>query len=87
MDSLVPLEVIEKKIFLIRGQKVMLDRDLADLYEVETRILNQAVLRNIKRFPEDFTFSLTREEIMRISQIVISSDRETLKFSKNVMAF
>jgi hypothetical protein len=74
MDSLVPVEVIEKKILLIRGQKVILDRDLADLYEVETRSLNQAVQRNIKRFPEDFMFSLTREEIMRISQIVISSD-------------
>ncbi|MGA3084920.1 MAG: ORF6N domain-containing protein [Thermodesulfobacteriota bacterium] len=84
MESLVPVEVIEKKIFLIRGQKVMLDRDLADLYNVETRILNQAVQRNIKRFPEDFMFSLTREEIMRISQIVISSD---IKFSKQVRAF
>jgi len=62
----------------------MLDRDLADLYNVETRILNQAVQRNIKRFPEDFMFSLTREEIMRISQIVISSD---IKFSKQVRAF
>jgi hypothetical protein len=84
MKSLIPLEIIEKKIFLIRGQKVMLDRDLADLYQVETRVLNQAVQRNIKRFPEDFMFSLTREEIMRISQIVISSD---IKFSKQVRAF
>ena len=75
MKSLIPLEVIEKKIFLIRGQKVMLDRDLADLYNVETRVLNQAVQRNIKRFPTDFMFSLTREEIMRISQIVISSTK------------
>ena len=46
----------------------MQDRDLAGLYEVETRVLNQAVQRNIKRFPEDFMFSLSREEIMRISQ-------------------
>ena len=59
----------------------MLDRDLADLYDVETRVLNQAVQRNIKRFPEDFMFSLTREEIMGISQIVISSN---IKFSKQV---
>jgi len=84
MESLVPVEVIEKKIFLIRGQKVMLDRDLADLYDVETRVLNQAVQRNIKRFPEDFIFSLTREEIMGISQIVISSN---IKFSKQVRVF
>ena len=84
MGSLIPLEVIEKKIFLIRGHKVMLDRDLADLYEVETRVLNQTVQRNIKRFPNDFMFSLTREEIMRISQIVISSE---IKFSKQVRVF
>jgi hypothetical protein len=88
--SLIPVERIEQSILLIRGQKVMLDRDLAQLYGVETRVLNQAVRRNIDRFPEDFMFSLTREEIMRISQIVISSVHpgvKTLKFSKNVMAF
>jgi len=88
--SLIPAERIEQSILLIRGQKVMLDRDLAQLYGVETRVLNQAVRRNIDRFPEDFMFSLTREEIMRISQIVISSGHpgvKTLKFSKNVMAF
>ena len=88
--SLIPLERIERSILLIRGQKVMLDRDLAKLYGVETRALNQAVRRNIDRFPEDFMFRLTREEIMRISQIVISSAHpggKTLKFSKNVMAF
>ena len=51
----------------------MLDRDLAGLYEVETRALNQAVRRNIDRFPEDFIFPLTRSEIMNLSQIVISS--------------
>jgi len=88
--TLVPIEMIEGKIFLIRSQKVMLDRDLAQLYCVETRALNQAVRRNIDRFPEDFMFRLTREEIMRISQFVISSvhpGAKTLKFSKNVMAF
>jgi len=88
--ALVPSERIERSILLIRGQKVMLDRDLAQLYGVETRVLNQAVRRNIDRFPEDFMFPLTREEIMRISQFVISSVHpgvKTLKFSKNVMAF
>jgi hypothetical protein len=73
MKSLVPIEVIEQKIFLIRGLKVMLDRNLAELYGVETRALNQAVRRNIERFPDDFMFSLNRDEIMRISQIVIGS--------------
>ena len=81
MTKLVPIELIASKIYLIRNMKVMLDRDLADLYGVETRVLNQAVSRNIERFPEDFMFSLTREEIMRISQIVTSSE---IKFSKSV---
>ena len=82
--DVIPAERIENRIYLIRGKKVMLDRDLAGLYGVETRALNQAVKRNIERFPEDFLLSLTREEIMRISQDVISSE---LKFSKNVYAF
>ena len=82
--SLIPIERIEKAIYLIRGEKVMLDRDLAALYEVETRALNQAVGRNRDRFPADFMFELTREEILGISQIVTSSN---LKFSKRVSAF
>jgi len=89
-SALIPPERIERSILLIRGQKVMLDRDLAQLYGVETRALNQAVRRNIDRFPEGFIFRLTREEIMKISQIVISSVHpklNTLKFSKNVIVF
>jgi hypothetical protein len=58
----IPVERIEKAILLIRGQKVMLDADLAALYGVETRVLVQAVTRNIERFPEDFMFQLSREE-------------------------
>jgi hypothetical protein len=53
---------IEKMIYIIRGQKVILDSDLADLYEVETRIFNQAIRRNIERFPDDFMYELTKEE-------------------------
>jgi hypothetical protein len=83
-ESLVPVDQIERSIHLIRGQKVMLDRDLAELYGVETRVLNQAVGRNVERFPEDFMFALTREEIMRISQTVTSSE---IKYSKRVRAF
>ncbi len=60
--SFVPAEIIRGKIFLIRGQKVMLDKDLAGLYDVETGNLNKAVKRNIERFPEDFMFQLTSEE-------------------------
>lgn len=66
------LQVIQQKIFEIRGQKVMLDFDLAELYEVETRVINQAIKRNIESFPEDFMFRLTREEYKFLrSQIVI----------------
>jgi hypothetical protein len=60
--SLIPLERIERSIFLIRGHKVMLDRDLAYLYGVATKVLNQAVKRHKDRFPEDFMFQLTMEE-------------------------
>jgi len=68
------LQFIQNKIYTIRGQKVMLDRDLAEMYGVETRILNQAVKRNIERFPDDFMFQLTDIELQNWkSQIVISN--------------
>jgi hypothetical protein len=57
---------IEKKIFLIRGRRVMLDRDLAELYEVKTFNLNKAVIRNLDRFPDDFMFTLTRQEFKNL---------------------
>jgi hypothetical protein len=80
----IPIERLEQSIFVIRGQKVMLDRDLAELYGVETRTLNQSVRRNLERFPPDFMFELTRAEILGISQSVTSSN---LRFSKRVTAF
>jgi hypothetical protein len=68
------LELIQSKIYEIRGYKVMLDRDLAEMYGVETRTLNQAVKRNIDRFPEDFMFQLTDVEFQHWkSQIVITN--------------
>ncbi|MFA5145937.1 MAG: ORF6N domain-containing protein [Candidatus Omnitrophota bacterium] len=63
MKDMVTQEVIERKIYLIRGHKVMLDSDLAELYAVETRNLNKAVSRNLDRFPDDFMFSLSKEEL------------------------
>jgi hypothetical protein len=73
-NLLIPEETITDKIFIIRYQKVMLDRDLAALYGVETRILNQAVKRNIGRFPDDFMFEVSKVEFDNlISQIVTSS--------------
>ena len=62
MAGLIPIERIENKIYLIRGQKVMLDWDLAELYGVETKRLNEQVKRNIERFPRDFMFQLSKEE-------------------------
>jgi hypothetical protein len=74
MKTLVPVEIIENKVLVIRGQKVILDRDLAQLYEVDTKVLNQAVKRNIERFPEEFMFQLNKEELNNLkSQIVTSS--------------
>ena len=68
------LQLIQSKIYEIRGQKVMLDRDLAELYGVETRVLNQAVKRNDERFPEDFMFQMTDNEVeIWKSQIVMSN--------------
>jgi hypothetical protein len=70
-----PAPLIESRIYLIRGQKVLLDSDLAILYQVETKVLNQAVRRNRDRFPEDFMFQLTRKEHEALrSQIVTSNE-------------
>ena len=70
----IPNEVIISHIFLIRGKKVMLDRDLAEMYGVETKVLNQAVKRNANRFPDDFMFQITDSEFVNLkSQFVTSS--------------
>ena len=73
----VPEELIERRIYLIRGQKVMLDSDLAGLYQVQTKKLNQAVKRNLDRFPGDFMFRLTAEETTALnrSQSVTGSQK------------
>ena len=74
MSELISLKAIASRIYQIRGTKVMLDSDLAELYGVETKVLKQAVRRNIKRFPDDFMFVLTNQEVRNLrSQIVTSS--------------
>jgi len=85
--SLIASETIEKKIYLLRGQKVMLSIDLGELYKVESRALIQAVKRNIDRFPEDFMFQLTWDEVSLLkSQSVISNDpRATVSRSQIVI--
>src|SRR4030042_6885619 len=85
---LIPVERIEQSILLIRGQKVMLDRDLARLYGVSTKVLNQAVKRNRDRFPDDFMFQLTLEEAKggwtELRAIRLRSQNVTLKRGEHV---
>lgn len=78
------IQSIQNRIYEIRGERVMLDRDLAALYEIETKVLNLAVKRNIKRFPKDFMFQLTKEEFDSLRfQIETLNDRNSLG-SQNV---
>ncbi|MBI5194094.1 MAG: ORF6N domain-containing protein [Nitrospirae bacterium] len=74
MKTVIPVEIIERKIYFIRGEKVMLSVDIAELYGVEPKVLIQAIKRNKERFPEDFMFQLTNQEFANLkSQIVTSS--------------
>ena len=82
MTELVPIELIASKIYLIRGIKVMLDRDLAELYGVETKRLKEQVRRNIERFPEDFMFELTKDEYQALrSQFATLKRGQHLKYA------
>jgi len=87
-QALIPIESIEGKIFVLRGHRVMLDRDLAELYGVETRVLNQAVSRNGDRFPDDFMFQLTLEEgkavMLSRSQFVTLKRGQNIKYRPHV---
>ncbi len=85
MKALIPIEMIENKILLIRGQKVMLSTHLAELYGVETRALNQAVKRNIDRFPEDFMFQLTAVEVEQLVSQNVMPHRKYLGGSSSVV--
>lgn len=82
MANIVPTEIIEQRIFLIRGEKVMVDRDLAELYQVQTKVLNQSVKRNLDRFPPNFMFQLSEKER---DELVTNCDRfERLKHSTSL---
>jgi len=83
----VPIEKITGKIYLIHGQKVMLDRDLAELYGVQTKVLKQAVRRNIGRFPPDFMFELTNEEFKDWRSQFVTSKSDKMGLRYNPMAF
>ena len=82
LPDIIPDDVVLTKIYLIRDQKIMIDRDLAELYGIETRRLKEAVRRNRKRFPEDFMFEMTKEELFNWrSQFAISnSERMGLRY-------
>lgn len=76
------LTIIQNKIYEVRGQKIMLDFDIADLYEVETKALNQAVKRNLSRFPKDFMFRLTNSEWESLRSQIVTLDKGRGKFTK-----
>jgi hypothetical protein len=86
--SVIPVERIERAILLVRGQKVLMDRDLAELYGVATKVLNQAVSRNRKRFPDDFMFQLSDEELKNWrSQFVTSNSAVKMGIRRRPYAF
>jgi len=77
-EIIIPDETLFNKIYLIRGQKVMLDRDLAELYGVETKVLKQSVRRNLNRFPEDFMFEMTPKELENWRSQIVTSNSEKM---------
>ncbi|MCZ4242427.1 ORF6N domain-containing protein [Pedobacter punctiformis] len=79
------IKSIESRIYIIRGERVMLDFDLASLYEVETKVLNQAVKRNIKRFPDDFMFRLSPNEWHSMRSQIVTAYEETLNPSSQIV--
>jgi len=81
------LQIIQSKIYEIRGQKVMIDRDLAEMYQVETKVLNQSVKRNIERFPEDFMFQLSDEEFQNWKSQIVTSNSIKMGLRRKPYAF
>lgn len=84
LQQILPDETVINKIYFIRGKKVMLDRDLAELYNVETRVLNQAVKRNSKRFPDDFMFQLIEDEYKDYSRSQNVTLNQKIKRGQNL---
>ena len=84
---LIPQEAVADKILLIRGKKVMLDKDLAELYGVKTKTFNQAVKRNIERFPADFMFRLTKDELENWRSQIVTSNADKMGLRRPPYAF
>ena len=87
MPDMVPVERIANKIYVIRDTRVMLDRDLAELYGIKTKVLKQAVRRNLRRFPSDFMFELTKEEFADWRSQFVTSNRDKMGLRYRSMAF
>ena len=87
MNELLVESEVGSRIFTLRGKEVMLDRDLAELYQVETKVLNQAVKRNIKRFPEDFMFQMTDEEFKNWRSQIVTSNSDKMGLRRAPYAF
>jgi hypothetical protein len=87
VNDIIPIENITGLIYLIRGKKVMLDRDLAQLYGVDTKVFKQAVRRNIERFPEDFMFELSKTEFINWRSQFVTSNRDKIGLRYSPMAF
>lgn len=86
-SALIKTDVIRQLIYTFRGFQVMIDRDLAELYGVETKVLNQAVKRNIARFPKEFMFQLTSIEVENWKSQIVTSNREKMGLRKMPYAF
>lgn len=84
MNEIIPIQIIENKIYIIRNLKVMMDSDLASLYDVETKVLNQAVKRNLNRFPDDFMFQLSDDEWQILRSQFVTLKETTRKYKPYV---
>ena len=83
-ERITDIQHIQNRIFTFRGLQVMIDRDLSELYQVETRVLNQAVKRNIKRFPKEFMIQLTKQELKDWKSQLVMSNKEIMEILKRL---
>jgi len=86
-NQIIEFQQIQNRIFTIRGVQVMFDRDLAEKYEVDTKVLNQAVKRNIRRFPNDFMFQLTPKELNNWRSQIVTSNKDKMGLRRPPYAF
>ena len=80
MKAMIPIERVERRILFIRGERVIVDSDLAELYGVTTKAFNQAVKRNLQRFPEDFMFQVTASELEDMRSQIVTASKRNVRF-------